>query len=116
MYHPWPSGCTKHPLQNDLDVVGDLWETRERDASSIAMQYGNRYHMCMKSGIFCSDPDILGGTVVFKGTRVPLKNLIDYLEGGYTLDQFLEDFPSVSREYAILVLEEARVLLTEAVA
>ncbi|MCX6996598.1 MAG: DUF433 domain-containing protein [Kiritimatiellaeota bacterium] len=69
-----------------------------------------------KSSVFYSDPEILGGTVVFKGTRVPLQNLMDYLEGGYTLGQFLDDFPSVSREQAIQGLEEARALLAEAVA
>jgi uncharacterized protein (DUF433 family) len=50
-----------------------------------------------------SDPEILGGTPVFVGTRVPLRNLIDYLEGGYSLD----DFPSVRREQAIAALEAA---------
>lgn len=69
-----------------------------------------------RSSIFHSDPEILGGTVVFKGTRVPLQNLIDYLEGGYTLDEFLDDFPSVTREMAIQGLEEARSLLAEAAA
>jgi len=69
-----------------------------------------------KSSVFHSDPEILGGTVVFKGTRVPLQNLMDYLEGDYTLDLFLDDFPSVSREQAIQGLEEARALLAEAVA
>ena len=69
-----------------------------------------------KSSIFHSDPEILGGTVVFKGTRVPLQNLIDYLEGGYCLEEFLEDFPSVSRQQAIEGLEEARTLLAEAAA
>jgi uncharacterized protein (DUF433 family) len=48
-----------------------------------------------------SDPEILGGTPVFVGTRVPLRNLIDYLEGGHCLDEFLDDFPSVSRDQAI---------------
>jgi len=48
-----------------------------------------------------SDPEILGGTPVFVGTRVPLRNLIDYLEAGQSLDEFLDDFPSVSREQAI---------------
>ena len=67
-----------------------------------------------KSSVFHSDPEILGGTVVFKGTRVPLQNLIDYLEGGYCLEEFLEDFPSVSRQQAIEGLEEARTLLAEA--
>ena len=53
------------------------------------------------------DNDILGGTPVFVGTRVPLRNLIYYFEGGYTLDEFLDDFPSVSREQAIAALEAA---------
>jgi uncharacterized protein (DUF433 family) len=68
------------------------------------------------SGVFHSDPEILGGIVVFKGTRVPLQNLIDYLEGGYTLNEFLDDFPSVTREQAVRGLEEARNLLTETAA
>ncbi len=55
-----------------------------------------------------SDPEILGGTPVFVGTRVPPKNLIDYLEGGHPLDEFLDDFPSVSREQVIAALEEAK--------
>ena len=57
-------------------------------------------------------PDILGGTPVFVGTRVPLRNLIDYLEGGDSLDEFLDDFPSVSRDQAVAVLETAHELLT----
>ncbi|MCU1343125.1 MAG: hypothetical protein JWN92_2548 [Candidatus Acidoferrum typicum] len=52
--------------------------------------------------------DILGGEPVFRGTRVPFKVLTDYLEGGETLDQFLEQYPSVSRELAIAAIEEAR--------
>ena len=68
----------------------------------------------IRSSVFHSGPEILSGTVVFMGTRVPLQNLIDYLEGGYTLDEFLDDFPSVTREQAIKGLEEARSLLTEA--
>ena len=55
-----------------------------------------------------SDPEILGGTPVFVGTRVPLKNLIDYLEGGHSLEEFLDDFPSVTREQSIAALEEAK--------
>ena len=53
------------------------------------------------------DPDILGGEPVFRGTRVPFKILFEYLEGGDTLDQFLEQYPSVSRELAIDAIEEA---------
>lgn len=59
-----------------------------------------------------SDPEILGGTPVFVGTRVPLRNLIDYLERGHSLDEFLDAFPSVSREKAISVLEAAHEVLT----
>lgn len=59
-----------------------------------------------------SDPDILGGTPVFVGTRVPIKNLIDYLEAGDSLDEFLDHFPSVSRESAISALELAKQMLT----
>ena len=51
-----------------------------------------------------SDPDILGGTPVFVGTRVPVKTLLDYLEGGDSLDLFLDHFPTVSREKAVAVL------------
>jgi len=58
--------------------------------------------------IIVKDPEILGGTPVFRGTRVPLQNLLDYLEGGETLDEFLDDFPSVSREQAIAALQEIR--------
>jgi uncharacterized protein (DUF433 family) len=55
-----------------------------------------------------SDPDILGGTPVFVGTRVPAQALFDYLEGGDTLDEFLRQFPSVRRELALVALEVAR--------
>jgi uncharacterized protein (DUF433 family) len=58
-----------------------------------------------------SNPNILSGTPVFVGTRVPLQALIDYLEGGHSLDEFLDDFPSVTREQAVAVLEEAKALL-----
>jgi uncharacterized protein (DUF433 family) len=54
-----------------------------------------------------SDPDVLGGTPVFRGTRVPLKNLVDYLAAGDTLEEFLDHFPSVKREQAMAVLELA---------
>jgi uncharacterized protein (DUF433 family) len=63
--------------------------------------------MGLERRILHSDPSILGGTPVFVGTRVPLRNLIDYLERGHSLDEFLDDFPSVSREQAIAALEAA---------
>ena len=59
-------------------------------------------------GAIIRDPNILGGEPVFRGTRVPFKILIEYLEGGETLDQFVEQYPSISRELAIAAIEEAR--------
>ena len=57
------------------------------------------------------DPEILSGQPVFRGTRVPFQALLDYLEGGDTLDEFLEQYPGVTREQAIAALEEAKALL-----
>ncbi|MBI4213701.1 MAG: DUF433 domain-containing protein [Chloroflexi bacterium] len=54
------------------------------------------------------DPETLGGTPVFTGTRVPVQSLMDYLEAGQPLDEFLEDFPTVTREHAVGVLEQAK--------
>jgi uncharacterized protein (DUF433 family) len=59
-----------------------------------------------------SDPDILGGIPVFVGTRVPMKTLLDYLEAGDSLDEFLDHFPTVRREQAIAALELAKEMLT----
>lgn len=60
-----------------------------------------------KGAVVHSDPEILNGVPVFVGTRVPLRNLIDYLEHGHSLDEFLDAFPSVSREQAVAALELA---------
>jgi uncharacterized protein (DUF433 family) len=71
----------------------------------------------MKSGeLITIDADILGGTPVFKGTRVPVKSLFEYLENNYALDEFLECFPSVSRELACRVLESSESALLTPVA
>jgi len=59
------------------------------------------------SRVFHTDPDIMGGTPVFTGTRVPVQNLIDYLEGGESIDDFLEGFPTVTREQVIGFIEAA---------
>jgi uncharacterized protein (DUF433 family) len=67
--------------------------------------------MTYSSEVIVKDPDILGGMPVFRGTRVPFKNLLDYLEGGHTLDEFLEQFPSVTRAAAIAALEHAKELV-----
>ena len=61
-----------------------------------------------QSSIVHSDPNILRGTPVFVGTRVPVQAPIDYLEGGHTLEEFLSDFPTVRRELAIAALEQAK--------
>jgi len=66
-------------------------------------------------GIIHSDPEIMGGTPVFVGTRVPLQNLIDYLEGGESIDDFLDGFPSVKREQAIAVIEAAKLTMLQTV-
>ena len=60
-----------------------------------------------KSVISCS-PDVMGGTPVFSGTRVPVQTLLDYLEAGESIDAFLEGFPSVSRDHGIAFLEQAK--------
>jgi len=57
------------------------------------------------------DPEIMSGALCFTGTRVPVQNLFDYLEGSSSLEDFLEDFPSVSREVAVAILEQARTRL-----
>jgi uncharacterized protein (DUF433 family) len=64
------------------------------------------------SDVIVRDPEILGGTPVFRGTRVPLQALFDSLEGGETLEEFLEGFPSVTRDMAIAALEQAQQLLS----
>ncbi len=62
----------------------------------------------MDQTLVSRDPEIMSGALCFTGTRVPVKNLFDYLEGGSSLEDFLEDFPSISRETAVAVLEAAR--------
>jgi uncharacterized protein (DUF433 family) len=64
------------------------------------------------AAIVRSDPEVLGGTPVFAGTRVPVKNLMDYLAAGDSLERFLDHFPSVTREQAVAALEIATDLLT----
>jgi uncharacterized protein (DUF433 family) len=62
----------------------------------------------MAASVIVRDPEILGGVPCFRGTRVPFQNLLDYLEAGDTLDQFLEQFPTVTRQMAIEALENAK--------
>jgi len=62
----------------------------------------------MKTAVISSSLDVMGGTPVFAGTRVPIQTLIDYLEGGESIDDFLEGFPTVTREQVIAFLEEVK--------
>jgi uncharacterized protein (DUF433 family) len=66
----------------------------------------------MKYGAINIDPETMGGTPVFTGTRVPIQSMFDYIETGETLQEFLENFPTVKKEYAIEVLEMAKKTLT----
>ena len=110
--------------------VGEVPSIRSRGRAGEALQLGERrggaplnwyvshrgrwlaYHQAMGQRLITIDPRIQGGVPVFAGTRVPVKNLFDYLETGESLDQFLDDFPSVAREAAVAVLEEAREAVT----
>jgi len=65
----------------------------------------------VSESVIVQDPDIHSGEPVFRGTRVPFQTLLDYLEGGETLDEFLEQYPGVSREQAVSALEEAKALI-----
>ncbi len=67
----------------------------------------------MTNPVICSDPEVMGGTPVFCGTRVPVQTLLDYLEGGESIDDFLTGFPSVAREQVVAFLEQAKDLLVE---
>lgn len=67
----------------------------------------------MTDSIISRDPNVVGGTAVFSGTRVPIKALFDYLEAGDNLEEFLDDFPSVGRDQALGLLELARTNLTD---
>ena len=70
----------------------------------------------MKIAVICRNPDIMGGTPVFRGTRVPVQTLLDYLEAGESIDEFLAGFPSITREQVIQFLEDAKDRLVESVA
>jgi uncharacterized protein (DUF433 family) len=71
--------------------------------------------MNMKQPVISCSPDVMGGTPVFVGTRVPVQTFLDYLEAGDTIDEFLEGFPSVRREQVIAFLEQAKDRLVESV-
>ena len=80
----------------------------------MRFQIGDKFSYMSASDLIVVNPEILGGKPVFKGTRVPIKTLFDYLERGYTLDEFLECFPSVSKEFVVKVLERSEAALLAA--
>lgn len=69
----------------------------------------------MPDAVICRDSEVMGGTPVFCGTRVPVQTLLDYLEAGDSIDEFLQGFPSVTRQQVIAFLEEAKDRLVESV-
>ena len=76
-------------------------------------QASESVRLTIENGVFHSKAGFVSGTPIFVGTRVPLKNLFDYLAGGHTMDEFLDDFPSVSREQAIGALDMGREVLEQ---
>lgn len=112
----WPCrGSERQPL---LDETGDSTangSTRDVQAASLACIL-TTLAMTLPIPLISSNPERLGGEPCFTGTRVPVRALIDYVEGGHPLAEFLSDFPAVSREHAVAVLELARqALLSQAV-
>ena len=77
------------------------------------VQHPTIYGLLQQSQLVISDPEILGGIPVFTGTRVPVKTLFDYLEGGHALEEFLDDFPTVKQEYAQTLLNTLKHMLSE---
>ena len=93
----------------------NLPRTRDTDVAVHCTLQVDPVEPHMGTALIVVDPDIQSGTPVFAGTRVPIQNLFDYLEEGDSLEVFLEQFPSVSRDMAVAVLEQARAaLLTDA--
>jgi len=82
----------------------DVWADERWALKPLVSYNGNK----MASSAIVIDPEVLSGMPCFRGTRVPFKNLIHYLEGGHSLGEFLEQFPTVTREMAIQALEEAK--------
>jgi len=85
-----------------------------RHALALRVELVKRYAAIMKSQTVSRRSDVMGGTAVFYGTRVPVQTLLDYLEAGESIDDFLAGFPSVTRQQVIAFLEEAKDRLIEA--
>jgi uncharacterized protein (DUF433 family) len=114
-WFPWDcarSGTVRKD-ENDIEWANphELFVAWERGTSiwKVVGAWQERYNRVMRSNsVIVSDPEIMNGTPCFRGTRVPFRNLIDYLERGHSLSEFLRQFPSISQESAIQSLEEAK--------
>jgi uncharacterized protein (DUF433 family) len=82
----------------------------------LIRRVGFGYHDAMKEPLVTCSPDVMGGTPVFARTRVPVQTLLDYLKGGETIDDFLDGFPTVTREQVIAFLDEAEEQIVKMVA
>ena len=94
-------------IERNRTIESELWFS---SSAGVNSSFGRRT-MATSNNVISIDPEILGGTPVFRGTRVPFQSLLDYLEGGQTLNDFLDDFPTVTREAAIQALEHAKALV-----
>jgi uncharacterized protein (DUF433 family) len=88
------------------------WQVLHHDVKGNGILRSGEMAMSPADSVIVKNPNILSGTPVFRGTRVPLQLLFDSLERGHTLEQFLEGYPTVSREMAIAALQEAQQLLS----
>ncbi len=103
-------------IQRNIQEKRKKWNTsadqelgfRKKVTTILDFSTGFTNTVIMKSKIISSSPDVMGGTPVFTGTRVPIQTLLDYLEGGESIDDFLEGFPTVTREQVIAFLQEAK--------
>jgi uncharacterized protein (DUF433 family) len=90
-------------------------DLKRKLSSRALLCYPESMNLDQLKGVIHIDPEIMGGTPVFVGTRVPLQNLIDYLEGGESIEDFLDGFPSVKRQQVIAVIEAAKFKMLELV-
>ncbi len=91
-----------------VDKVRGSFPSRLIERVPVDLRWGILPEVPMEAQYLSRDPDIMSGALCFKGTRVPVQTLFDYLEGSSSLEDFLENFPSVSREAAVAVLEVAK--------
>ncbi len=107
----WALEFTTDSVTVDLRELQTATWCRRVTRSRISWGVQENQAMLSVNEVIARDPEVLGGTPVFRGTRVPFQALLDYLEGGQTLGEFLDDFPTVTRDAAISALEQGKLLL-----